>query len=53
MIDEMIADGALSSYRRVLEPNEQLVRETVPATVFRHRNGREHPDCMTDIDDND
>lgn len=53
MIDEMIADGAVSTYRRPLETEQQQVRETVPAKLFRHRNGREHPDCMTDVENKD
>lgn len=50
MKDDFLIDGTTSGYRRPREEVSELPKPTVPARLFRRRTGREHPDCMTDVE---
>lgn len=46
MIDDLIAEGACSSYRRAPEPVIERKHNTVPAKKFVFRRSKEYPDAM-------
>lgn len=53
MKDDFLVDGAISGYRRPHEEVKELPKASTPAKLFRRRSlyRREHPDCFTDLED--